>query len=993
MPSFNVLSKETPIFGNFFLEASAGTGKTFTIEHLVIRFLLESDVTLGQILVVTFTRAACRELKMRIYSNLKKVLQNPRAFEYLKQLTLEQKEKLEIALLTFEEASIFTIHGFCQKMLQAFAFEIGLGFQLEEWTKEEEKKKLIAFFRQKIELDQIEENRAQVGLLFKKYRHDFDKILEEILKREGVLRTSFKELMERLNISLKAIAFFPLKEKVQEALQHYKKMTDPVFLTQAVFLEEILKRGNIEEKEVEELMVQKTYFLEGMTKKNLKVKSKDYALDPSLAQVCMLLMPILEEMRNTDFILDRLAYEWKQEKKRVSRAQDKLSPDDLLEKMQEGLLSLDFQEAIRAKYQIAIVDEFQDTDPVQWAIFETLFLKQPMKAVYLVGDPKQSIYAFRKADIYTFLKASKNFSQIYRLDTNFRSEQGLVSSLNRLFCHREWIDLPLLGKNLEVLPVKAAREGEGKLHFMVAEKEKGRQKKWPSFEMEQELFFPFILHEIQRQNLELESVAILVKDRFQAQRVFQFLQKWNCLASIQRGESLADSCAFQALQELLEAVIEQDKTAMKKALLGELIGVCEKDLLRDQRELFVKLKKILEEKGFAIFWAHFLETKWNDSDESIQEKMVSMSDLRFYHDILEIVQKILENENRDRLLSFLEELKESEISDRVLGGGGGIKIMTIHASKGLEFETVFALGVASRTVFSTPQYSEEEDAEKMRQLYVALTRAKKRLYIPLAHTLDQEKLEIGEASPIELFWQRTKPILSEYEHTFLNGFTFSLKPFASKKETLLEPFKVEIFRKENYLLSFSSLARMHISTKDLLLISSDILPIGKEAGVILHRIFERVLSEKLTIQEIVKQEIKSSPLETWQERIEEMVEKTLTLSFPSGFCLKDISREKMRHEMEFMFCDEKGSVKGFIDLFFEQEGKYYLLDWKSNYLKNYDTESLTKAMQEGDYFLQISIYKTALQKYLKIFDSRPFKECFGGVFYMFVRGPAFFHCL
>ena len=136
MAQFNVLSKEREIFGNYFIEASAGTGKTFTIEHLVVRFLLESSLELKQILVVTFTKAATRELKKRIYTNIQQALEQEAKWEYLKEISQEQRDKLEEALLLFDEAQIFTIHGFCQRMLQEFAFETGLSFYRDACTQE-----------------------------------------------------------------------------------------------------------------------------------------------------------------------------------------------------------------------------------------------------------------------------------------------------------------------------------------------------------------------------------------------------------------------------------------------------------------------------------------------------------------------------------------------------------------------------------------------------------------------------------------------------------------------------------------------------------------------------------------------------------------------------------------------------------------------------------------------------------------------------------------
>ncbi len=135
MTIFDVLHSDTSILGSYFLEASAGTGKTFAIEHIVPRLLLEVDdptFVLSNILVVTFTRAATRELRLRIYQNLLKIRsalagqeEGPAYLEPYKVMgmKLKAKQKIEEALCFFEEAQVFTLHGFCLKILQEFAFE------------------------------------------------------------------------------------------------------------------------------------------------------------------------------------------------------------------------------------------------------------------------------------------------------------------------------------------------------------------------------------------------------------------------------------------------------------------------------------------------------------------------------------------------------------------------------------------------------------------------------------------------------------------------------------------------------------------------------------------------------------------------------------------------------------------------------------------------------------------------------------------------------
>ena len=129
MKIFNVLDPDLPIKGCYFLEASAGTGKTFAIEHLVARLIAEGVATIEQILVMTFTRAATRELKIRIQNRLRQTL-----------LSIEKEKALRVekALLSFEQANIATIHGFCQRLLTQFPLESGapVGGELGEWAEE-----------------------------------------------------------------------------------------------------------------------------------------------------------------------------------------------------------------------------------------------------------------------------------------------------------------------------------------------------------------------------------------------------------------------------------------------------------------------------------------------------------------------------------------------------------------------------------------------------------------------------------------------------------------------------------------------------------------------------------------------------------------------------------------------------------------------------------------------------------------------------------------
>ncbi len=607
MNSFNILSREAVLQPRLFLEASAGTGKTFTIEHLVVRLLLETDCTLDQILVVTFTRAATRELKVRIRANLEKVLSGEHTFDYLQNLTDEQKEKIRTSLLTFDQSQIFTIHGFCHRLLQEFAFEASVGLELQEWEEKEERWAVLEFLRKS---DQLLP--AQLKRLLGSVRNDIDKLVDKLLASSENLRST-SELLEMANQNLSSLSAFSVTEEFVLARTHYKGMSSSDFDGQAFLLDRVVQRGKILTEEWDQLIGEEDLFLEGIEAGNLKARTK-YPGSSPLSQLRSALFPALESARDPRKIFQVLSQAWHQERKKLSRLNEKVSPDDLLKMVEERLIEKTFVQKIRNKYHAVIVDEFQDTDPIQWKIFETLFFADPTKSVYLVGDPKQSIYAFRSADIYTFLEAAKGFNieEKAALTTNYRSTKGLLESLNRLFCAKPWIDLPKLDQQLFVPPAIAAKEGDGELCFMIAEGELGLGRRWPSKEVEQQ-FFSYIVHEIHHHQLEPREIAILVKDRYQALRLKNNLEKYQIPCVISRGASLGDSIMVDLLLELVDACHGTDSlSSVKKVLLGPFVRLPIDELTDEAvfqaKGIFAELSALWLDLGFAAFLARFLQT-------------------------------------------------------------------------------------------------------------------------------------------------------------------------------------------------------------------------------------------------------------------------------------------------------------------------------------------------------------------------------------------------
>lgn len=975
MNSFDVLSKKTLLKPRLFLEASAGTGKTFTIEHLVVRLLLETPLTLDEIVIVTFTRAATRELKDRIRSNLEQIVMKKTSLPYLEAASEKGLRKLDAALKSFETAQIFTIHGFCSQLLTHFAFEAGTSLRLSEWTREEEVWELKQFLREQSAISP-----GQIQKLLSGYRFDMSRL------EEALVRSSCPPQPADTPIpSLVGLEPFSLAREFEAVRTCYKGMNSDEFSLQAQQLQDALEKGEISASLWDSWISGSSFFLKNLEPSQLKVRAKSSA-SLHLTQLRDRIYPALERAQNRQYIFTKLSAAWHQRRALISKEQGKISPDDLLTLTASKLSQPPFIQAVRKKYKAAIVDEFQDTDPLQWKIFKTIFIDDSTKYVYLVGDPKQSIYAFRSADIYTFLQAAQSFDSTQRaaLTTNFRSTSGLLQEINTLVCETPWMDLPKESRFLEIPRAHAAREGEGALTFMIAAGEKGRSTRFPTAEIEETQLFPFITQEIQEKKLDHNSTAILVKDRYQAERVRNYLERWNIAATLSRSAPLAASPVIEFLEEMADATLHLEPRAIKKFLLGPFAALLPHELIPEKtfeaKELFSRLRDLWIQEGFAAFFASFLNTHFGP-----QSALTT-----FYHseenldDLLELAQKILLIHSPHELKQQLAEIKLYETKDRLSSHASGIQIMTIHASKGLEFETVFALALSSRspTQELPEEIIKELDAEKMRQFYVAITRAKKRLYIPIVHELPQPTYELGEGSPIELFLSKAHPNLTPFKQEILHGRSFNLKRSESPKPiSLLPPIPFQPFFPPRFMQSYSSLAKESFSVAkgdDRGIESS------AETGLIIHRILERYFNQEGDLESLIVQEAKHTQLTSHTETLHQMLKNTLSLSLGS-FCLNDISLSSVQTEMEFLYSTPQGVMKGYIDLCFEHENRLYCIDWKTNLLENTDKITIDNIMKAHDYELQGSIYSEALKKYLTQFPHLSL----GGIYFIFIRGPAY----
>lgn len=906
--SFSILDRSIDLSSSLLLEASAGTGKTFAIEHLVVRQLLSSEtVTIDRISVVTFTKAAARELRARIHSNLVEAIgrldrSEGSGWDYLDALVEAGEEvhsqargRLQRALAAFDSALIETIHGFCTRFLGSCGFAGGIG----------------------LELQPVEERLDRVGQL--RLVRDFFRL--------GLTRGGYTA------------------EELQKMVNSHRGDSER-------FFEALLQRASGREA----------------------VES-----DPLFGKLAG----------------DLRLFFW-----RYLEREELLTHDRVIDLMAESLTHPEFLKEVRSRLSFVVVDEFQDTDPAQWAIFRRICEGGSIPLV-LVGDPKQSIYAFRHADIYTYLEARSWIGEerCHSLSINYRSCPGLIGGLNALFSEANapgLFALPRLTTSLPYPPVEPAPgavEG-GKIRFLLAQ-------------AEEELFSYIGDRWIEEVELgEKVDGAVLVSRWDQGVRVQAYLQSRGIPSFLARRQSIDSLALFTPFCDLLVALIDPSPHSIRRVVGGRIIGWSPEKVatLTDLRELapwidrFTSLRKLWLDSGLCSAVEALLNSL------SIGEELLSREGGgRLYSELRQLVERASEWESGhgiapERLLSAVKGWAQAKEEVAPIPEGEGLQILTIHASKGLEYDLVFALGVADRSLPSKIDPAEGE-AEKARLLYVALTRAKRELYIPLPLAKGRGR------APIELLLNREVGI----ETIVLSGVK-SERRMTPPSPQLIPPHPSSLSFSRERVSSYSGLNRREMEQRGGPARgqgerSRHTLPAGVETGILLHDLLEKV-DWKLAgaggeaLDRWVAARLALTHLEGWEEVVSQMVHAAF--STPMGrFTLAQVDPSSTAREMEFLFpVDgkelfhgrpvEKGALFGVVDLLFEFEGRSYLVDWKSNWLGGsdaaYEEEGLRGAIEQHDYRLQAAIYRGALERYLRLVDPRPLSESFGGVYYLFLRG-------
>jgi exodeoxyribonuclease V beta subunit len=469
------------------IEASAGTGKTYAIAMLVLRFVVEQGIAIDKVLVVTFTKVATEELKDRVRSRLAEAKRavdghagdsDGAVIDWLDNLSLEPelvKQRLALALLNIDQAGIFTIHGFCQRVLREHALESGQLFDAELTDDLALIKQACAddFWRRQIY------NRSvwEAAVLTADYKtpdqllasvdfiadhvsiyppvENLDTALNELQRSADIAKTELercaKSLMEHFAEQKFKSSYTDTFELHYCSLmnwlgEHTTQIPGPeaFALLTGNGIKDALNGTKFKANKTQTSEQRKAGYLA-----ELKINTGPFdALATAVKKITLIL-------RRT--LLETLRVELDKQLQQLNV----MSFDNLITRLAEALQGENGMLLIaelQQRFEVALIDEFQDTDDSQWFIFSSVFAASS-QYLYLIGDPKQAIYKFRGADIYSYLDAQKQAEHKFTLDKNWRSHPQLVDAVNALFQKEQAFLLEDLAFH-DVEPAKSASDGE-----------------------------------------------------------------------------------------------------------------------------------------------------------------------------------------------------------------------------------------------------------------------------------------------------------------------------------------------------------------------------------------------------------------------------------------------------------------------------------------------------------------------------------------------------
>ncbi|ABW66865.1 exodeoxyribonuclease V subunit beta [Desulfosudis oleivorans] len=734
------------------VEASAGTGKTYAIVGLFLRLIAETDAGVDNILAVTYTEAATQELKGKIRTALRKAATafktGTMSGDPLIDGLLKKREttravaarRLKRALEAFDQAAIFTIHGFCSRMLGEFAFESGVLFGAEMVTNQDELVQQVArdFWRQRfygaspLFLDYAVGEKGLCVDTFTRLLNNWMVFpdLRVVPGADETVDTAALEAAFAASLEQVAAQWTADKAAVQEILLNSGGLRRNLYRADWLsgwFLRMDAYAGPREglPSEFEQF---KKFTTTGIAE---GTKSGGTVAHHPFFDTCQQHMEIRQAL--TGAFDRRIAVEKSrflgEARKALDAQKQRLNIryfDDLLLNLDRVLVSdarTGLIEKARHRYRAVLIDEFQDTDPLQYRIFSSLF--QGASALFFIGDPKQAIYGFRGADVFAYLEAVPGVDVACTLAENWRSRAGLVTGVNTLF---QAVAAPFVFDEINFAPAAPASGAQiprltidgnepAALELRLMESDdfstKTQKAAWIQLVARDTAAQAARLVALGREQkawlgdrpLAAEDMAILVRRNTEAILVQEALSRLNVHSTILKAGDLFGSHEAFEMQVLLSAVaFAHDLSLVKGACATQMMGhdarriaglSLEADTTDPVVERFLSYRDLWRRHGFMKMFSRLLRR------EEVLPRLMAFPDgerrcTNLFH-LAELLHRtaLEAHYGPERLVRWLMRQRtglqgrNEEHQLRLESDDSAVKIITIHKSKGLEYPVTF----------------------------------------------------------------------------------------------------------------------------------------------------------------------------------------------------------------------------------------------------------------------------------------------------------------
>lgn len=984
------------------IEASAGTGKTFSIALMVVRLVVQKSMPVEKILMVTFTNAATAELEDRVRNFIRIALRMARTAEFgndtLGRLMARQcgtesarrdaEARLAKAQADLDRLNVRTIHGFCQQVMKEYSFETGQVFGAEALSPDEHD--AIAadafheYWRQRVNV--LDNDMLRILLSADLSQEDvFERVMEGVSGKMPApvweVPNDFLSRPHQARMRAELAAMNTAAEQLRQSIYvsfeanreaYPSRMTQPAKNALMPFLEARDWPG----------------LLDFITKKIATTQYITRVFEEILEQVRELAASSGDIDRFGRKLINQIAcaaYEVVERAlKEHKAARGVISFDDMILQLAEALRREEdaygvaahpesLRSRLRARFDAVFIDEFQDTDREQYYIFHRLFGME--KILFYIGDPKQSIYGWRKADIFTYFKASSNVRHVHRMNVNRRSNAALISAMNLFFKPRPETDTFAYESSQDAISYVSVESPQpndkGVLHYDASPVVPLRISPFANKKSIRKGLLQVITGLLKDPRYSIvggngsrqvnpADIGILVRSNREGRAIKEMLARNRIPAVTIDDARIFETQEARELFYVMAAVHDVTRANINRALLSRIGGYDMDRLRRSDEETilqrFRRYRETWDNDGVFVMLRRFLADHGVEdlfADPRLPNPERTVSNIL---QLTEVVHKVSERRRYDarELLQWLKKGIDGELRDgdeyqqRIESDDEAVRIVTIHKSKGLEYNIVLAPSldflprnpkaktISYRDPNDSQYYTIEKDLsndkqdglalqqseqENRRLLYVAVTRARMACFIQASDANNHANSSLRYFRK-ELGTVPSRPALLDPEWVIdVQG-----RPAVPLTNTAVQPMQriyAEAPSFEGNLLqrfwrrtSYSGLSPEHkpVPSPRLADINDDYdrfvfrtIKRGAHTGNLIHYIFERIDFRKSEywpkVIERAISRLTSQQTDDFKNRMVDMVRQVLetTIVPDAGLTMNKVAWEDRISELEFDF--------------------------------------------------------------------------------------------